>query len=81
MVKLSVRNLEKKFTSKNHTSHALSNLSLEVEAGEFLILSPQYYASWVAGWKHYGLDQALLKGVYSCDSLPPEKQKGRNFKT
>ena len=38
MVKLSVRNLEKKFTSQNHTSHALSNLSLEVEAGEFLIL-------------------------------------------
>jgi NitT/TauT family transport system ATP-binding protein len=38
MVKLSVRNLEKSFTEQDQRVHALSDLSLEVEVGEFLIL-------------------------------------------
>ena len=38
MVKLSVRNLEKRFLAQDHRVHALSNVSLDVEAGEFLIL-------------------------------------------
>jgi len=38
MVKLSVRNLEKSFLEQNHRVHALANVSLDVQAGEFLIL-------------------------------------------
>jgi len=38
MVKLSIRNVEKQFLDQDHRVHALSGISVDVEAGEFLIL-------------------------------------------
>lgn len=38
MVKLSIRNIEKQFRDVEHRVHALSGISLDVQAGEFLIL-------------------------------------------
>jgi NitT/TauT family transport system ATP-binding protein len=38
MVKLSIRNVEKKFVTQDHKVHALASISVDVESGEFLIL-------------------------------------------
>jgi NitT/TauT family transport system ATP-binding protein len=38
MVKLSIRNVEKRFVAEDHTVSALSGISVDVEAGEFLVL-------------------------------------------
>jgi len=38
MVKLSIRNVEKRFLDQDHRVHALSSISVDVAAGEFLIL-------------------------------------------
>ncbi len=38
MVKLSIRNVEKRFVTEDQKVHALSSISVEVQSGEFLIL-------------------------------------------
>src|SRR5580700_2176345 len=69
MIKLSIREVEKKFVDQDHRVHALSSISVDVEAGEFLILvgpsgcGKSTLLNIIAGLEQPDSGEVLMNGV------------------
>jgi len=69
LVKLSIRNVEKQFPDQDHRVHALSSISVDVEAGEFLILvgpsgcGKSTLLNIIAGLEKPDAGEVLMNGV------------------